>query len=76
MGTVHTSGVNWESIAVIAVSVMTIVGGFTTWISRQITHAIKDLSVSLEAKLETKEVVNGINIRLTIIEQTLRDRTP
>jgi hypothetical protein len=32
--TVHTSGVNWSSVAAIGTLVVLIVGGFTTWLQR------------------------------------------
>lgn len=73
MQTVHTSGVNWESVVVIAASVVTLVGAFTAWIGRQIKHSIDDLSTTLLAKLETKEVVNGINTRLTVLESSVKE---
>lgn len=65
---VHTTGINWESVAVIATAVLAISGAFTAWVGRQITHAINDLSVVLQAKLESKDVVQGIEHRLTILE--------
>lgn len=72
--TVHTSGINWESIAVIATAVLAIVGAFVTWIGNRITHAINDMSVQLQLKLESKEVVSGIDKRLIRVEQLLIDR--
>lgn len=71
--TVKTSGINWESVTTIAASVVVIVGAITGWFTRQITHAINDLSTTLQLKLETKDVVNGINLRLTRIETTVTD---
>lgn len=71
--TVKTTGINWESITTIAASVIIIVGAITGWFTRQITHAISDLSRDLLAKLESKDVVNGINLRLTAVESTVRD---
>lgn len=71
--TVHTSGINWESVATIAASVVVVVTAITSWFARVITHAINDLSTTLQLKLETKEVVNGINLRLTGVEVGLRD---
>jgi len=72
--TVKTSGVNWESIAVIATAVLAIFGAFTSWIGRQITHAINDLSDKLLSRLETKETVNSIERRVTVLEVHERDR--
>lgn len=70
---VHTTGINWESVATIAASVVVVVTAITSWFTRQITHAINDLSTTLQLKLETKDVVNGINLRLTGVEVGLRD---
>jgi hypothetical protein len=70
---VHTTGINWESVAVIASSIVIVMAGVTGWFARQITHAIGDLSTKLELKLESKEVVNAINLRLTVIETTVKD---
>jgi hypothetical protein len=69
----RTMGINWESVAVISAAVLAIVGTFTTWISRQITHAINDLSIVLQSKLETKEVVQNIEHRLTVLEMRVRE---
>lgn len=71
--TVHTSGINLESVLVITASVVTLVGAFTAWIGRQIRHSIDDLSTTLQGRLETKEVVNGINTRLTVLESSVRE---
>ena len=71
---VTTTGVNWEQIATLVTAVVVVVGAFTTWIGRQITHAINDLSANLTAKLETKDAVAGINARLQAVEIILRER--
>jgi hypothetical protein len=70
---VHTTGINWESVAVIASSVVIIVAAITGWFTKQITHAIYDLATRLELKLESKEVVNAINLRLTALETSVKD---
>lgn len=70
---VHSAGVDWASVAVIATAVLAIVGAFVTWIGNKITHAINDMSESLQGKLETKENVAAINVRVARIEQTLFD---
>lgn len=72
--TVHTSGINWESIAVIAGVLLTIVTAFVGWIGKRISQAVDNLSEKLELKLETKDAVNAINTRLTRVEQSLADR--
>lgn len=71
---VTTTGVNWESIATLVTAIVVVVGAFTTWISRQITGAVNNLSEKLEAKLETKDTVNALNLRVSKIEQQLRDQ--
>ena len=71
---VTTTGVNWESIATLVTAIVVVTGAFTTWITRQITHAINELSVNLQGKLETKDVVNQINLRLTGVETLLEER--
>lgn len=59
--TVHTSGINWESlitvISAIVVAVSVIVGGFTRYQSKIISAAVDRLGERLESKLETKEKV-------------------
>lgn len=64
---------NWEAVAVICVSVVTMVSGFCAWIARQIRRSIDDLSEKLTAKLETKETVNKIDTRLRLLEQLVRE---
>lgn len=77
---VHTTGINWQSIGVILTGVA-ITGGFIAYLNRslttRITAAVTGLSDSLEGKLETKDTVTAINIRLTAAElliQSLRER--
>jgi hypothetical protein len=70
--TVHTSGVNWESVATIVTAIVVVLGAVTAWIGRQISHAVTDLSDKLEARLETKETVTAIHTRLSIVESELR----
>lgn len=70
---VHTTGINWESVATIAASVVVVVTAITSWFTRQITKAIDNLSTVLQLKLETKDVVNGINLRLRGVEVALND---
>lgn len=74
VGSVTTTGVNWEQILTLLSAIIIVVGAFTTWISRQITHAINDLSSILQAKLETKDAVQAINMRLAAVEILLRER--
>jgi hypothetical protein len=70
---VRTTGINWESVTTIAASVIIIVTAITSWFTRQITRAINDLSDKLTSKLETKDVVNLINLRLTSVETSIHD---
>lgn len=79
---VTTTGINWESVLTVIAStatcVIVVVGAFTAWVGRQITHAVNDLSDKLTARLESRDVVQGINLRLTSVEAAisdLKDRT-
>ena len=59
--TVHTSGINWESLITVVCSVVlatsVIVGGFIRWQSRTVTNAVNGLADKLVERLETKENV-------------------
>jgi hypothetical protein len=70
--TVHTSGVNWESLGVI-ISALVFVFGLVTWRQAQsdrknertkneITVSVDNLRDVLLEKLETKENVNQIRV--------------
>jgi trans-2-enoyl-CoA reductase len=69
-----STGLDWATIATLITATVVVVGAFTTWIGRQITHAINDMSDKLTAKLETKDAVAAINSRLQAVEITLRER--
>lgn len=71
---VTTTGINWESVATVVTCVFVVVGALTAYVGRQITNAINALSDKLESKLETKDNVNSINIRLSQVETTLRNQ--
>jgi hypothetical protein len=66
--TVRTTGINWESIAVIAGSVAAvmslIIGAFAKWISNQITGAINKFRI---------EVISQMDTRLTSVETKVSD---
>jgi hypothetical protein len=69
--TVHTSGVNWTSIAVIVGSivasltlVMTIIGRWNKTVKDDITRSVDNLSEVLTAKMETKETVNQLRLEV------------
>ena len=72
VATVHTSGINWESVATIITAIIVVSTAITGYVGRQITHAVTDLGDRLEAKLETKETVARIDTRLTVLEATMR----
>jgi hypothetical protein len=72
--TVHTSGINWESVSVTIASVATIMGLVTGWVGNRIKVAINQQTEMLEAKLESKETVASIDRRLTRVEDRLRIR--
>jgi hypothetical protein len=72
---VTTTGVNWESISVIMGGFGAAVAGLVAWTEHrqaqtrnQITDAVNHLAEVLTAKLETKETVNAINVRLARLE--------
>lgn len=73
--TVQTTGINWESLSVIVGSFAAVAAVMLAWTEhrssgtrQQITDAVTSMSQILEAKLETKEAVNSINIRLARLE--------
>jgi hypothetical protein len=73
--TVHTSGLDIESIVAIATLVLAATGTFAGWIGRRIITAVTDLSTKLELELELEtrdNAVNEINNRSIRIETTLR----
>jgi hypothetical protein len=76
--TVRTTGLNWESLAVIFAGFATIAGFLLTWSEHrssqnkaEITDAVNRLSDVLQAKLETKQVVSGISERLARLEGSI-----
>lgn len=83
--TVHTSGINWESIGAIT-AVMTAAVAFITWliarrdnraeirsneIKVQISDSVNHLGEILTARLETKETVARISERLARVEGSM-----
>lgn len=77
---VRTTGVNWESIAVIGgfvIAAMTFVltqmSRRNTQIKNDITASVDNLGEKLMLKLETKESVQRISERLIVVETTLKD---
>jgi hypothetical protein len=75
---VHTAGINWESISVTFGGFVTIAGAMLGWqehrqqaTRNQISDAVNNLSEVLMAKLETKDAVNQISIRLARVEGVL-----
>jgi uncharacterized membrane protein YccC len=80
--TVQTTGINWESLATIVGSFAAIAAAMLAWtehrssnLRSQITDAVTTMSQILEAKLETKEAVNSINIRLARLEGSVSVKT-
>lgn len=69
--TVHTSGINWESVITIIASICAIVavlGGFASkYVAGKITAAIREFQVAVVAKLDT---------RLTTVEDKLDRLNP
>lgn len=86
VATVHTTGVNWESVSVI-VALVTVLMTVVLWIisrrdrrqqqenqavKQEIADAINHQSEVLLAKLETKDTVARISERLAAVEAALR----
>jgi hypothetical protein len=65
---VTTTGINWESVATIVTAIVVVLGAVTGYVGRQITKSVTALGDKLELKLETKERVNEIDRRVTILE--------
>lgn len=82
---VHTTGINWESVAAIAAVVAVIMSvvlwimsrrdrrqqAFNQEVQTDITAAVNHLSDVLMAKLETKETVSRISERLARVEGSM-----
>jgi hypothetical protein len=68
VNTVHTTGINWESIATIVGALIVVVGAIVTWIGNSIKGAVNNLGDRLEAKLETKESVSRLATRVSVLE--------
>lgn len=87
---VHTTGINWESVAAIAAVGAILQAGFFWVIARrdkvrsteteqtkqEIAGAVNHLSEVLLAKLETKETVSAINARLSRVEGAVNANRP
>jgi hypothetical protein len=72
---VHTSGINWESVSVIVGGIGTFILAAMIWvisliekrnraIRNEITGAVNNLAIVLEAKLETKDAVNQLRVEM------------
>jgi hypothetical protein len=77
---VHTTGINWTSIIVIAVSVTGIVGGFTKWILSSLKTGRKEQSDAIMTQVkmmiesqtaQTKLITDAIEHRLTSVDSHL-----
>jgi hypothetical protein len=77
---VHTTGVNWESIAVIAGVVAGIIGGFAKWFISALQKGRKEQSevimsqvkVMVDAQFEqTKLITSALEHRLTAVDTHL-----
>ena len=73
--TVHTTGINWSSVAVIVGGIGGVIIAALAFIIRlmdrrnnairdEITNAVTNLGHILEAKLETKDAVNQLRIEV------------
>lgn len=69
--TVHTSGINWQSLAAILAGFAAIAGVLLAWTERrqsglknQIADSVNHLSDVLMARLETKEAVAALRVEV------------
>lgn len=73
--TVQTTGINWESVVTLVCSIVAalsiIIGAFIRYQSKAIATAVDNLGTKLEGKLESKEKVNDLAIRLSRLEERL-----
>lgn len=81
----HTSGINWESVAVIVGGIGTFVLGALIWVVQlierrnravkdEITNAVNNLATVLEAKLETKDAVNQLRVEMAEMRGHLQQK--
>lgn len=78
MSTVHTTGINWESVLVLVGAIVTIlsvvIGAFLRQQGNAIKNAMNNMTVMLEAKLETKEKVAEIARDVAVLKTRLDNR--
>jgi peptidoglycan hydrolase CwlO-like protein len=79
IATVHTSGVNWQSIAVLVVSIVGCFIAVATYIDKragsrqemikdEIQSSVSHLSDVLSERLETKENVSALKVQLAQLQ--------
>jgi N-glycosylase/DNA lyase len=75
VSTVHTSGINWESVSVIIGSVVAALVFLVSLQERRaatirndIGEAVNHLAEVLTAKLETKDVVNSLKVDVAALK--------
>lgn len=78
MSTIHTTGINWESVLVLVGAIVTIlsvvIGAFLRQQGNAIKNAMNNMTVMLEAKLETKEKVAEIARDVAVLKTRLDNR--
>lgn len=69
--TVHTTGINWQSIGAIVAAFAAVAAIMIAWTERrqsniknQIADSVNHLSDVLTAKLETKDAVNALHVEM------------
>jgi len=72
VATVHTSGVNWQSIAAIAGVLLVFVGMFSAYIRRSIKSSVDHLADVLDARLASNEDLDKLRERVVILEERVR----
>jgi hypothetical protein len=84
---VHTTGINWSSVAVIVGGIGGVIIAALAFIIRlmdrrnnairdEITNAVTNLGHILEAKLETKDAVNQLRIEVAELRGQIRIQPP
>jgi hypothetical protein len=70
MSPVHTTGVNWDSVAAIGTFVLLVVGLFTKWLGNKIDESVKTLGARLDGKdAEQQRKLNNLRKRVRLLER-------
>ena len=72
--TVHTSGINWESVGTIAAVFLSAFLAVGAYVRRSIKGSVDHLADVLEARLTPNEEFDKLRDRVTVVETVLRER--